>query len=275
MSADAKVAADGGVILLERHGNVALMTLNRPSRANAWTPEMENLYLAMLADLDDDGEVRALVVTGAGRSYCAGADVGNLQVIGEMGANVTQGAGEARYVTGTLAFRKPVIAAINGACAGIGLAQALACDVRFAATEAKMTTAYARRGLAAEDGVSWLLPRIVGYARARELLISGRVVLGQEAVGLGLVDEAYESEKLVTAALAYATELATLCAPWSVAQIKQQLSDDAALSLNDAIADSWRRAVDALKRPDFQEGVASFTERRPPTFSELPARERR
>ena len=275
MSADAKVADDGEAVLLERHGNVVLMTLNRPSRANAWTPEMESLYLSALTDLDDDGEVRALVVTGAGRSYCAGADVGNLQVIGGMGANVTPGAGEACYVTATLAFRKPVIAAINGACAGIGLAQALACDMRFAAVGAKLTTAYARRGLAAEDGVSWLLPRIVGYARARELLISGRVVLGQEALSLGLVHEVYESEELVTAALAYATELATLCAPWSMAQIKQQLSDDVALSLNDAIADSWRRTVDALKRSDFQEGVASFTERRPPKFSDLPARELR
>ena len=260
-------------VLVERYDGVALMTLNRPGRSNAWTPAMEDQYLSALSELDDDGGVRAVVVTGSGRSYCPGADAGNLESIGAAGANVTPAAGEARPVTATLAFRKPVVAAINGACAGVGLAQALSCDVRLAAAGAKFTTAYARRGLPAEDGVSWLLPRIVGEGRARELLLSGRVILGEEALTLGLVHKVYDAGDLLGAALAYATELATLCSPWSMAQIKQQLSRHVASSLQDAIGDSWQVTVEALKRPDFQEGIASFIERRPPSFDDLKARE--
>lgn len=258
-------------VLVEQHDRVALITLNRPSSANAWTPTMENQYLSALMDLGRDVGVRAVVVTGSGRSYCPGADKGNLESIGAAGANVTPAAGEARPITATLGLRKPVIAAINGACAGVGLAQALACDVRLAAAGAKFTTAYARRGLAAEDGVSWLLPRIVGEGRARELLISGRVILGEEAATLGLVHRVYATGELLDAALEYARDIATLCAPWSIAQIKEQLSQHVALSLQQAIGDSWLRTTEALKRSDFQEGVASFIERRAPSFDDLDA----
>jgi enoyl-CoA hydratase/carnithine racemase len=272
MSRDFQVGGNESEILVEKIGQIAVLTLNRPSRANAWTSEMETRYLSALAELDDDGNVRALVVTGAGKSYCPGADVGNLEKIGEKGANLDEGAGAARPVTATLAFRKPVIAAINGSCAGIGLAQALACDVRFAAAGAKLTTAYARRGLVAEDGVSWLLPRIVGEGRARELLLSGRSIVGREALDLGLVHYVYESDELLGSAVAYASELAGLCSPRSMAGIKQQLWRHAPLSLEEAIADSWRMTVEALKQSDFREGVASFVERRQPSFDALPAR---
>ena len=217
------------VVLSERRGAVALLTLNRPERLNAWTGELETRYFDLLDEAGADPEVRAIVVTGAGRGFCAGADMDMLQGIGADASG--EGARRApsarrRQQWHTTTIPKPVIAAINGACAGIGLCQALMCDIRFAAAGAKFTTAFARRGLIAEHGISWILPRLVGPAGALDLLMSGRVFLAEEAAQLGLVNEVVEPEQVVDRALDYAADLAANSSPASMAVMKQQVYAD-------------------------------------------------
>lgn len=250
-------------VLAERHGSVLCLTLNRPDRLNAWTDELEERYFALLDEAEADPEVRAVVLTGAGRGFCAGADMEDLQdADGLSGA-----AGRATPRCRPLAFPKPLIAAINGAAAGLGLIEALYCDVRFCAPQAKLTTAFVRRGLIAEYGVSWLLPRMVGAGRASDLLLSGRVVLGDEAHRIGLVDELAEDP--LEAALAYAADLAAHCSPTSMAVIKRQVHDDLGRSFDEAFAVAEEQLVSSFRRPDVGEGVASYLERRPPAFPPL------
>src|SRR5262249_59262496 len=162
----------------ERRGAGALLTVNRPERMNGWTPELEAAYFALLDAGDADRSVRVLVVTGAGRAFCAGADMGRLKSLSTGEQLMTA---RPRPKTHPLTIRKPIVAAINGACAGIGLLEALCCDVRIASREAKFTTALVRRGLIAEHGLSWILPRVVGLSDAVELLMSGRLLLRDEA----------------------------------------------------------------------------------------------
>jgi enoyl-CoA hydratase/carnithine racemase len=249
---------------------VAVLTLNRPDRLNAWTREMENLYFDLLEDCGREAAVRAIVVTGAGRGFCAGADMDDLRDLGDDGGpSDEQAAAERRPQSLPLTIPKPIIAAINGPCAGIGLVQALMCDVRFAAEGIKLTTAFARRGLVAEHGISWMLPRLVGPARALDLLLSGRVVLAQEAAELGLVNRALPPGRLLPAALAYAHELATLSSPASMAAMKRQVYAAMEEGLLQATAEADRLMLASFAGPDFGEGVASFVERREPQFAAL------
>jgi enoyl-CoA hydratase/carnithine racemase len=169
-------------------------------------------------------------------------------------------------VTHALAIPKPVIAAINGPCAGIGLVHAVMCDLRIAAAGAKFTTAFSRRGLVAEHGLSWMLPRLVGPARALDLLLSGRVFLGTEAAELGLVNRAVEDGATVDEALTYARMLATECSPTSMALMKQQVYGDYNRTLPESVEEANRLMAESFSRPDFAEGVQSFVERRPPNF---------
>jgi enoyl-CoA hydratase/carnithine racemase len=253
------------VVLYETRDGVALLTLNRPDRLNAWTSAMEARYFDLLDDADQDPEVRAVVVTGAGRGFCAGADMEALQAIG--------GGGEPRHSgkpqTFPLTIRKPILAAINGACAGIGLVQALMCDLRFAAAGAKFTTAFVRRGLIAEHGSSWLLPRLVGHANALDLLVSGRVVLAEEALSMGLVNRVIAPESLLETSLSYARDLATHCSPTAMAVIKRQVYGHYQTDLATAMQESNEFMRASLREPDFREGVASFVERRDPRFASL------
>jgi enoyl-CoA hydratase/carnithine racemase len=248
---------------------VALLTLNRPERLNAWTAEMEHAYFDHLERCAHDEDVRAIVVTGAGRGFCAGADMHELQALGEGVPTASTPARERRAQTFPLSIPKPIIAAINGPCAGIGLVQALMCDLRFAADGAKLTTAFARRGLVAEHGISWMLPRLVGPARALDLLLSGRVVLAQEAHQLGLVNRVLAPERLLTSALEYARELAVNCSPASMATMKRQVYADLERTLPDALADADRLMLASFAASDFREGVASFVQRREPDFAAL------
>ncbi len=250
---------------------VALLTLNRPDRLNAWTAEMERAYFAMLEECAREEEVRVIVVTGAGRGFCAGADMQELQAIGEGSLVATAETHERRPQTFPLSIPKPIIAAINGACAGIGLVQALMCDVRFAAGGAKLTTAFARRGLVAEHGISWMLPRLIGPARALDLLLSGRVVLAEEAQALGLVNRVSAPEKLLEETLEYAGELASKCSPASMARMKRQVYADLERGLPEALAEADRLMLESFTAPDFVEGVTSFLERRDPRFAPLGA----
>jgi enoyl-CoA hydratase/carnithine racemase len=258
-------------VLAERRGAVLLLTLNRPDRLNAWTNALEARYFALLDAAEADPDVRAIVVTGAGRGFCAGADMVDLQQAAVTDVDAAD-AVRPRPRHFPMALRKPLIAAVNGAAAGLGFVEMLYCDLRFCAPDAKLTTSFARRGLIAEYGVAWLLPRLVGPAAALDLLLSARVVLGEEALRLGLVDRVVPRESVVAEAVAYAQELTACCSPASMATIKAQLRADAERPFADAVADAERLMVASFARPDVKEGVDSYLERRPPVFPPLPAR---
>lgn len=250
---------------------VAILTLNRPERLNAWTAEMETRYFGLLEDFATSPEVRVIVVTGAGRGFCAGADMQDLQALGD--GEVPDGASvQRRPQTFPLTIPKPIIAAINGPCAGIGLVQALMTDIRFAAAGAKLTTAFARRGLVAEHGISWILPRLVGPAGALDLLLSGRVVLAEEAAALGLVNRVFEPDALLEETLAYARDIAANCSPASMATMKSQVYADLEHGVHEALEKADVLMLRSFQAPDFVEGVASFVERREPQFAPLGAR---
>src|SRR3954468_14515146 len=214
------------VLLRETSDGVAVLTLNRPDRLNAWTTELEFAYFGALRDCAEDPDVRVIVVTGAGRGFCAGADMNDLQGLGSGEIDADERHAERLPQSFPLTIPKPVIAAINGPVAGIGLVQALMCDLRFAAAGAKFTTAFARRGLIAEHGISWILPRLIGPAKALDLLLSGRVILAEEAERLGLVNRAIEPDRLLGETYAYARDLATNCSPASMAAMKRQVYAD-------------------------------------------------
>jgi enoyl-CoA hydratase/carnithine racemase len=261
------------VVLLEVQVGVALLTLNRPDRLNAWTPGLQSQLFDLLDECAEREDVRAIVVTGAGRGFCAGADMQGLQQLagGEGNGDGAAARPDDRPVRYPLSIPKPIIGAINGACAGIGLALALMFDLRFAAAEAKFTTAFARRGLVAEHGMAWMLPRVIGPARALDLLLSGRVFLGSEAESIGLVNQAVP-EDVVDHSLAYARELARESSPSSMAAMKRQVYADLENALAPSVDEANRLMGESFGAPDFAEGVQSFLERRSPNFRPLAVR---
>jgi enoyl-CoA hydratase/carnithine racemase len=250
------------VVLYEVSEGVAVLTLNRPDRLNAWVPEMQVRYFDLLEQAAADPDVRAIVVTGAGRGFCAGAD---MEVLQGSGAG-EDARGDDRPQTFPMTIPKPVIGAINGPAAGLGLVMALMCDIRFAAAGAKLTTAFSRRGLIAEHGISWVLPRLVGSAHALDLLFSGRVVLAEEAAGMGLVNAVHPGEELMDRTLAYARELGIWSSPTSMAVMKRQVYEHLERGAADSLAESNQLMADSFTRPDFAEGVAAFVEGREPRF---------
>jgi enoyl-CoA hydratase/carnithine racemase len=252
-------------VLYEVRDRVAIITLNRPDRLNAWTAELDSEYWDRLDEAAGDPDVRAIVVTGAGKGFCAGADMDTLQSIGA--GDRTGSPARNEHQTYTLTIPKPVIGAINGACAGLGFVQATMFDIRFAASGAKFTTAFARRGLVAEHGVSWLLPRIVGQGVAAEILMSARVFLAEEAKELGLVNFVVPGDRLMDEVLAYASDLAENVAPSSMNTIKQQLIAGWSWDLDTSNTDTDTKMNHSLKQADFKEGVQSFVEKRPPHFA--------
>jgi enoyl-CoA hydratase/carnithine racemase len=260
--------ADEDLVLRSLSDGVLTMTLNRPDRLNAWTRRMEREYFTALDDADADPAVRAIVVTGAGRGFCPGMDTQSLA----KAAATEPTAPDPRPMTHALSVRKPMVAAINGACAGIGLVQALVCDVRFAAPGAKLATAFSRRGLPAEFAASWLLERLVGYGHALDLLLSGRAVTADEALEMGLVNWVVAPGEVLAASQAYASDLAANCSPVAMAAIKAQVLADWHRTEPEAFDDALARAQESYGHPDFAEGVTSYIERRPPRFRPLPPR---
>jgi enoyl-CoA hydratase/carnithine racemase len=270
-------------ILFEIEGPVATITLNRPAVLNAWTDRMGAEVRHALAQAEADPRVVAIVLTGAGRGFCSGADLKKLQ-------GITQGEGLGVAIpseleaepgdpeaspdfrgtyTYLMSIRKPVIAALNGVVAGMAVPIALACDLRFASDRASFTTAFSRRGLVAEWGIAWLLGRLVGQAHALDLLFSARRVDAVEAERMGLVNRVLPHEELLTSARAYVLDLAAHCSPTSMAVMKRQVYQQ----LHAALGPSEREAVQLMlasfKRPDFREGVNSFLEKRPPRFERI------
>lgn len=259
-------------IITDTSDGVLTITLNRPHRLNAWTYELGDEYFDALDDADDDPDVRVAVVTGAGKGFCAGLDMEALSAA--AGSQERRMPSGGRRMTHAQQFRKPLIGAINGACVGFGLVQALACDVRFAAESAFFLTAFAQRGLNAEYGTSWLLPRIIGQTRAAEWLMSGRRMAADEAERIGLINAVVADEAMLDHALAFARQLASTASPIALADTKVQLESD---WLRDRVA-AEDYAKELGHRPghrvDFAEGVRSFTERRAPRFDSLPPRDK-
>ena len=268
--------AEDAVLYEATASGVAILTLNRPDRLNAWGPDIAAGFYAGIDRAEQDPAIRVIVLTGRGRGFCAGAYLGAPSSAGNVG-DTMQKAGQTNladlvgerpphFVT---TLRKPVIAAINGACVGIGLTQALMCDVRFAAAGAKFAAVFARRGLIAEFGISWILPRLTSWGVALDLLLSGRTFLADEAAQLGLVKEVVAPEDLMKRALDYAEDIALNCSPASMAVIKQQLYGDATRDVAEANSRAEALLKESLPRPDVIEGITSFLQKRPPQFPSL------
>lgn len=245
-------------------GRVATLTFDRQARSNAMDQPMQIRYGSLLREADADPAIRAVVVTGAGRAFCPGADLGLLDDI-SASAPVEDHLGYLNVLAAALA-RVPVVAAINGGCAGLGFVIACSADVRFAAAGAKFTTAFARRGLIAEYGVAKLLPELVGQGRARDLLLSGRTFTAEQAFEYGLVQEVVPPSELLDRAHEYATELATYSAPRSMAIMKDQLAREPGLTLEQSAQEATALMLESFSHPELAEGLASWNERRPPEF---------
>jgi enoyl-CoA hydratase/carnithine racemase len=264
-------------ILYEVEDGVAVVTLNRPDRLNAWRAEMEREVREAMKTAAEDDAVRVIVLTGAGRGFCAGADMGGLQSI--SGAGAVEGrrrpgpfdAGSRsdfqKQYSYFPAVPKPIIAAINGACAGLGMVMALYADIRFASDAAKFTTAFARRGLIAEHGISWLLPRIVGPAHAADLLFSARTILAPEAGAMGLVNRVIPHQSFHEEVMAYARMLATEVSPRSQREMKREIWNALFQGLGEAIDAANADMPGSFVSADFKEGVAHFVEKRAPAFT--------
>jgi len=266
---------DEAVIYEVTATGVAIMTLNRPDRLNTWGGDIATAFYAGLDRAEQDPEVRVIVLTGRGKAFCAGAQLGSMGNVAQSIEETDEGklaslVGD-RQPQHLTTLCKPVIAAINGSCVGIGLTQALMCDVRFAAVGAKFAASFARRGLIAEYGVSWILPRLTGWGVALDLLLSGRTFLADEAARIGLVKEVVPPEQLMTRAMAYAEDIAQNCSPASMAVIKRQAYGDAMREVADSSSRSEVLLQRSLQLPDVIEGITSFLEKRVPSFPGLSA----
>lgn len=265
---------------LDVDGSVATIWLHRPHRHNAWTGRMHAEYRWLLAELEADSDVRAVVVTGTPPAFCVGGDSAALAGHAERGGYddglpaepARPGYGVRPEFDHDLAFtygvRFPVIAAVNGAAAGVGLALALFCDLRFVAAPAKLTTAAPKLGLPAEYGMSWVLPRLVGVTRAADLLLSGRVVTGADTADWGLWNGVGDDGSATLAmALDYARRLAVEAGPRAVAMTKRQLYDDLLRhDVGAAVEDAGRLLHEAMGTAEYREGVAALRAKRRPQF---------
>ena len=262
---------------------IATITLNRPDKLNAWTAIMEQEVRSAIEEAERDENVRVIILTGAGRGFCAGADMSLLSSVVASGVDerVRKQASSnstAGMVDGVRAdFRKkysyfpavgkPVIAAINGPVVGLGLVISLYCDLRFASDAAKFSTAFARRGLIAEYGLAWILPRLVGHANALDLLFSARMVDSAEALRMGLVSQVFPQDVFLSKVNEYARDVATNSSPRSTRIMKRQVYDAMFQNLEEAFDVAEREMLASLQCEDFKEGVAHFLEKRAPTFT--------
>jgi enoyl-CoA hydratase/carnithine racemase len=268
-------------ILYDVQDPIGRITLNRPDRLNAWTDRMGIELKHAVARAEADPRVALIVLTGAGRGFCAGADLQGLKSLsegdrsraeaGELDADPGDPAmaGFRQTYTYLTSVRKPIIAAINGPCAGMAVPIALACDIRFASDRAVFTTAFSQRGLIAEWGIGWLLPRIVGPAHALDLLFSARRVDAAEAERIGLVNRCVPHDELDKFVDEYARDVAARCSPASLQVMKRQVYEALEETLAEAHQKAVRLMIESFDRPDFKEGVRSFLEKRPPRFGRI------
>ena len=271
-------------ILYEVEEPVAVLTMNRPANLNAFTTLMLAEVRHALAEAERDERVIGIVLTGAGRGFCAGMDMNALNTLSASGGeraeqdfshldaspgNPDMGENFANMYDHLLGLRKPLIAAVNGAAAGLGMSYALLSDLRFVEKTAKFTTAFSQRGLVAEHGMSWILPRLLGPAKALDILWTARRVGGEEAVAMGLGDRLCETGESVNDAKEYIRQLAATAAPLSLMVMKQQVYKHVDMPIGPAMEETVRLMDESLVRPDFGEGVRSFMEKRPPNFDRV------
>jgi enoyl-CoA hydratase/carnithine racemase len=266
---------------------VATITLNRPDKLNAWTALMESEVRSHMENAEQDDEVRVIVLTGAGRGFCAGADMSLLSAVAERGlddrdlddrgreqvlrngSNRAEGAApdfQKKY-SYFPAIGKPVIAAINGPVVGLGLVITLYCDLRLASDASRFSTTFARRGLIAEYGMAWMLPRIIGIANALDLLFSARTIDATEALRMGLVNRVFPQETFLEKVQESAQELASTVSPRSLRIIKRQVYEAMSQPLAEAFDVSVREMMACFRTEDFKEGVAHFVQKRPAAFT--------
>jgi len=271
-------------ILYEVSGRVATITLNRPEKLNAWTRIMELEVRHAVHEAGRDDGVRVIMLTGAGRGFCAGADMSLLSGVAERGveperplpnsAAVSEASFAkdarpdfARQYSYFPAIPKPIIAAINGPAVGLGFVIAMFCDLRLASESARFGSAFARRGLIAEYGLAWLLPKVIGHANAMDILLSARVLDAQEALRMGLVNQVFAQDVFLDRVYAYANDLAHAVSPRSMRVIKRQVYDAMFQTLGEAVEEATEEMRASLQCEDFKEGVAHFLEKRAPAFT--------
>lgn len=265
----------------EVNHRVATIWLDRPHRMNAWTGRLHTEYRYLLEQANNDPNVGAIVVTGRGRGFCVGGDSEALSGHSERGsydAGTPQDIAEPGYGVNPnfdalfayhFGLSKPVIAALNGPAAGVGLALACFADVRFAVPGVKFTTAHGKLNLPAEYGLSWMLPRIVGLGRANDLLLTSRVFFSEEAERIGFVNQLCSPETLVEESQAYAQNLIETVAPESLRQTRWQVYQDLHGSVAASVNTSERLLEAMMRDDDYREGVAAFLQKRQPQWPSL------
>jgi enoyl-CoA hydratase/carnithine racemase len=284
-------------IIYALNNAVAVITLNRPDKLNAWTRGMAREVMEAAQRAEEDNAVRVIIITGSGRGFCAGADMAELEgAADETAAALKAGNMPAERRVSVLmqqktyaefdpenksskredfrkrysylmGINKPVIAAVNGPAAGVGLIISLYCDIRFASEKAKFSTAFSKRGLIAEHGISWMLPRIVGITNALDLLYSSPIIDANEAFRIGLVNKVFPAESFMLDVMAYARELANTVSPRSLGVMKRQVYDAMYQTFSEASEAADQELILSLTSDDFKEGVAHFLEKRPPRFT--------
>ncbi len=254
-------------VLSEVAEGVGLITLNRPDKLNAWSPAMRLAYFDTLDRFAHDPQVRAIMVRGAGRAFCAGADLALIRAPdAEMEAAREA---ESREYWFPLSIGKPIVAAIHGPCLGIGLQQAMFCDIRFTTPDAKIGAPYVRRGIVGEMGITWMLSRLVGVGAANDIMLSGRTLSGIEAGGIGLVNGVIEGDAVFNHAFAYARDLAANCSPLAMRTVKMQMYQDLMDDFTPSFARSERLLDEVLRGEDVKEGIAAVRAKRPVNFPGL------
>lgn len=266
-------------------GRVGLIKLNRPHRGNAWTGRLDAELRWCLLKADSDSSVRVIVITGEGERFCVGGDSQALRQHSDVGQydngleqsldHKGQALAEPGYgldqrfdfpFASHFGLNKPLIAAINGAAAGIGLALACFTDLRFASAGAKLTTAHGKLGLPAEYGLSWILPRLVGVTRAMDILLTSRVVLAEEALEIGLINQVHPPADLLAATLEYAEGLASSVAAGSLLATRQQVYLDLHRDVGQSVTESVRLIGEMMGGDEYKQGVRALLKKQPPNF---------
>ena len=246
---------------------VATITLNRPDKLNAWTEKMDQEIGAAVRAASADDQVRVIILTGAGKGFCAGADMSLLSAISQESA---QSAGRFlvdRKHAWFLSVPKPIIAAVNGPAVGLGFIVPLYCDFRFASEKARFSVIFSKRGLVAEYGLAWMLPRLVGVTNAVELMFTSKMIDAGEALRIGLVSRVFPEENFLGAVQEFARELASTVSPRSLRVMKQQIYTGLAQNLDQAYDAALEEMRGSFGTEDFREGVAHFLEKRAPAFT--------
>ena len=266
------------VTRFEVEDRIATLTLYRPERLNSWTGRMHTEYRHGLARVESDPDIRAVVVTGAGRGFCAGADTAALESHVERGAYdpgtpedlARPGYGIRPEFDADFAFqfgmKKPVIAAINGPAAGVGFVIACYADLRFAAPGVKLTTAHGKLNLPVEYGLSWLLPRLIGLTHANDLLLSSRTFMTEEAMELGLLNRLFPPDELLPRTYEYVRELIESVSPMSLAASKRQIYTDQHRDVGASVNEANALISEMMKQSDYREAVAAWIEKRQPLW---------